>query len=310
MQRSSRVGWGLTVALATLGGAVIVGCGSSGSDSGTARGAGGSGGVAGDGAVGSAGEPSSVGPGTGGSAGGPTIGGGAGGQPHSTGGAGGDSSTQGGAAGSPNASCRTYASETIVTESTDAPVAVGTITSCTYDDSTFLLECAFVDPGADPRVLLYQYASTADFVAESRAMGLITAREATGLVGYPTRYTYDEQGRLSLQEVDRDADGIHTDQVVTYSEWDSEGRPTAGVMSMADGGCTGISVAVVYEDDPARTRTTTADFTDAQGCSASNTYITVETFDEHGNPVGYALAQEGNTWSFTSEITATAEICD
>jgi hypothetical protein len=81
-------------------------------------------------------------------------------------------------------------------------------------------------------------------------------------------------------------------------------------MSYQDGGCTGITVSIVFDDDPsARTRITAADFSEAQGCSASNTYTTVETFDEYGNLIGFALTQEGNTWSFASDVTATAEIC-
>lgn len=149
------------------------------------------------------------------------------------------------------------------------------------------------------------YASIADFVDEVRVVpplfkGLSGSATATGQAGTnatTTAYSYDPQGRLTGQ-VSKGPSGTVT---ITYTQWDSAGRPTRA-RDVSRGSAT---TRVISYDDAARTRTTRAT---PEGQTIA--VVTVETFDADGNPTRQTAAGAAGSGSNTIITThATERIC-
>ncbi len=172
----------------------------------------------------------------------------------------------------------------------------GTCTN-TYSDN--------ITPTVTKTSAITNYASLADFVDEVRVVpplfkGLSGSATATGPAGTnstTTAYTYDPQGRLTSQV----SKGPSSTVTITYTQWDSAGRPTRA-RDVSRGPAT---TRVISYDDAARTRTTRAT-PDGQTVAV----LTVETFDADGNPTRQTAAGAAGSGSNTIITThATERIC-
>jgi YD repeat-containing protein len=142
---------------------------------------------------------------------------------------------------------------------------------------------------------VHTYSSNADFVDEVRVIPVLTLTAGTtttssaacGSSVSTVTYSYDSQHRLTQVTSGTSA--------ITYTAWDSSGRPTAGSF-------TGTTITNVY-NDTLRTSTQSQ-------LSGGVTSVTTTTFDLNGNPqqvvntVASVLAL-----TTTSTTTATGQVC-
>ena len=214
--------------------------------------------------------------------------------------------------GSSGGACRNYA--TAYSYVTTAPGVVATTTArCSFDASARTLTCDFSQTSnlmtcsVDFR-WRDTYNSVADFVEEPRVLGrfLLTSRaqEHTptptscpgATVPGTTTYTYDNQRRL-VQSVAVNITGASSTTTYSYTEWDSQARPTAGTVSI--GGGPSFPVVVTYNEGD-RTVTISA------GGSAS---ISAITYDSDGNIVRFRGESSGFVTESVYDITSRTPVC-
>lgn len=154
------------------------------------------------------------------------------------------------------------------------------------------------------------YQSVSDFVDEGRALGrtlVRTVRNTTSSVGGPAcgptttsgtiTYNYDAQGRLI------------SDGNVTYTAWDSSGRPTTGTAPPVSGAtCSPLTVNISY-NDAARSMTVINEFT---SCVLGRQVATsVLTYDSDAIQLTSRTTVAGSNAATTQTLTtlATAQVC-
>lgn len=187
----------------------------------------------------------------------------------------------------PQPECRTYATAYTFSSSLGANYEY----SCSHAETSqgFELSCA-QGGGVDTRY----WASTADFVAESRLVGLQYSRRfARDLTGDGTEdfefsFEYDDMGRLERTSTDGEVS-------TTYDAWDDEGRATHGARA---GQCAGTMLTSSYDDDA---RTVRDD--DIGGPAGCETWIE-RTFDENMIITDVAYP-DGVTATYTTHATDT-----
>jgi YD repeat-containing protein len=220
---------------------------------------------------------------------------------------GGGGSGSNGSSGSPTApggtpsgpSCRTYpTSANVHTTNSASSVVFDALEAATFDSSSrkATVNTNFAN-GSPCSTLVTSYNSVADFVDEVRvippvslATGAVNTNSgACGAVTASTIYTYDSQRRVT--QISNSAGGV-----ITYTAWDSSGRPTTGTMS---GGGT---ISIVY-DDAARS------WTETQTQSNGTRSVGTLTFDANGAQIRNVVVQGNVTTTTTFSNTATATVC-
>jgi hypothetical protein len=222
------------------------------------------------------------------------------------GGSGGGGST--GSSGSPTApggtspsgpACRTYpTSANVHTTNSASGVVFDALEAATFDSSSrrATVNTNFAN-GAPCSTLVTSYNSVADFVDEVRVIppvalstGAVSTNSGScGSVTASTTYTYDSQRRVT--QISNSVGGV-----ITYTAWDSSGRPTTGTMS---GGGT---ISIVY-DNAARS------WTETQTQSNGTRSVGTLTFDANGAQIRNVVVQGNVTTTTTFTNTATATVC-
>jgi hypothetical protein len=206
--------------------------------------------------------------------------------------------------GSSSQSCRTYAAG--ITQVTTAGPFVSTLTSaCNYNTSTSQGTCNvqysdnFGGSGSATTVAFFN--SRNDFIDEVRVVppltrstsGNTTVTAAGGPFASGTvTNTYDSQNRLTRQV----ANYTIGSSTITYTAWDSAGRPT---LATQIGAGQNNTMNMVY-DDNARSLTTTT--TSASGVPQT---LCTMVYDANGNLL--TTTCQGSTAVAT--ITATQTVC-
>jgi hypothetical protein len=197
-------------------------------------------------------------------------------------------------------SCRTFATQ--LTQVTTSGAQQSTLSgTCFFNQATNVLSCTYASGGTTCYTQVQSYASAADYVDEIKVIPptrLLNQETTTNLApcGLPTKttlFTYDGQRRL-MRTVDQG-----TNATVTYTTWDSSGRPTAG----ANPGPPAATYTNAYSDAN-RTDTLTLAVTGGLTTTTTTTYNTdaiVTNVNAVLNP----------TTTVTSVITpiGTAKVC-
>jgi hypothetical protein len=224
-----------------------------------------------------------------------TCGGGGGGGSNSSSG----SPTAPGGASPGGPSCRTYpTSANVHTTSSASSVVFDALEAATFDPASrkATVNTNFAN-GAPCSTLVTSYNSVADFVDEVRVIppvafstGAVNTNSGScGSVTASTIYTYDSQRRLT--QISNSVGGV-----ITYTAWDSSGRPTTGTMS---GGGT---ISIVY-DNAARS------WTETQTQSNGTRSVGTLTFDANGAQIRNVVVQGNVTTTTTFTNTAIATVC-
>jgi len=183
-----------------------------------------------------------------------------------------------------------------------------------FDEETLTYE-GIMSTDMGDIVTVREYASLEDFVEEVGAMGRIRmTRETTtaDFVNTDATFEYDADRRLTSKATD-DLDPNGKDTTTTYTEWDSEGRPTVGALNVDGGGeCTDMPVTIDY-DEGARKRTETTDPAGGTGgdCGTADPVEGWKVYDEDGIVIEETLGvdTQGQAQVGTTTITETEEIC-
>jgi hypothetical protein len=220
---------------------------------------------------------------------------------------GGTGTGDGGDTGTVPPGCRRYLTAGTFT----SPMFSGDMTG-SFDDETFTYE-GTVSSDMGDIVTAREYASLEDFVEEVAAMGRFRmTRETTtaDFVNMDTTFEYDADKQLTSKATD-DLDPNGRDTTTTYTEWDSEGRPTVGALTVDGLDCTDMPVTIDY-DEGTRTRKETTDSAGGAGdCGTDDPVEGWKVYDEDGIVIEETLGvdNEGQPQIGTTTITATEEIC-
>jgi YD repeat-containing protein len=209
-------------------------------------------------------------------------------------------STGGANSGGSGPSCRTYPSaSTLSFQSTDG-VSRTSSSTCSWDANQRQLTCTITVGTGGPvcTTTVSTYNSLADFVDEIRVIPPVflrtsdvqTANSAppcgAGAIQNIT-YVYDAQRRVTQI--------LNGTATVTFTAWDSAGRPTTGTAANS------APVTIAY-DASARTQTQTT------GAGAAAVVVT-STFDADGTPVKVVSQEAGITSTTTTQVNSTARVC-
>jgi hypothetical protein len=183
-----------------------------------------------------------------------------------------------------------------------------------FDAGTLTYEGTLSSDEMGDMVTTVEYASLEDFVEEAAAVGRVRATTetlASDVVSMVTTFEYDADKRMISEFVDDENPNAH-DQDITFSEWDTEGRPTAGVLNIPTFDCTDIGVTIVYDDD-ARKMTRTVDPTAGTGadCGSRDPTDSWKVYDENGIVIEstMGLNDQGEPNVGTTTVEETDQIC-
>ncbi len=210
----------------------------------------------------------------------------------------------------PEPGCRNYGTDADVSSA-----AINGTSTAVFDQAALALTSTFSftmahDGSSGVQTTVDSYSSLADFVDESRTVGLqrLAKKVETGeLADATTTYSYDEDGQL----VSMSQESTQYSILRTYTEWDTAGRPTAGSFAMAGNECTDAPITIVY-DDAARKRTETVKWSAASGpaCGQNADRIESKTYDVNGNIVEMFMGEgDPATDSIAMTVNDTTEIC-
>ncbi|MGE5837563.1 MAG: hypothetical protein ACM4AI_24035 [Acidobacteriota bacterium] len=208
--------------------------------------------------------------------------------------------------------CRVFATEWSSTYSFAAPT-----TSSASFGTVDRVYTEYSPAGSSQAVRRVTYGSVADFVDEAAVFGRFLSRRtetcparencSSGLppsallaVEVPS---YDNQRRRTGLTAQLNGVILYTE---AYTQWDSQGRPTAGTRSMPQA-CT-LPLSATYDE---ATRTM------AMGPSGPGTgpfcfglaFALSQRFDANGNVVSETDAVGGTSTTVNNEIRATAQVC-
>lgn len=189
--------------------------------------------------------------------------------------------------------CRVY--PTSVVNTTVSPGSTVTLTYTGAHDAnthktTYNAKYSDKAGGTYSYTQVVTYPSTAAFVDEVRVIPPVTlsaTTAATGGVSYVLTHQYDAQGRLT-GSTNTTGD---TKITITYTAWDSAGRPTAGSNSVTG------PLTIAY-DDATRTATTK---------SSSGTQA--QSYDVNGNPSTLVQTYGSSVFETTTSVKSTARVC-
>jgi hypothetical protein len=192
------------------------------------------------------------------------------------------------------ASCRNYVTASTNVTTTTTGSSSTRILSCLFNSSNQLV-CTMTIDTCGTVSFTVNYASKADFVDEVSVIpprmlqqSQTTAANGCGITN--ATYTYDAQKRLQSYTMN----GL----TVSYSAWDSSGRPTVGLVT-GPGGPT--SETWTY-DDAARSAVLAQAVV---GAASTATY----TYDVNGNLASAIVVSGGSVAMSTTSIAATAQVC-
>jgi len=199
---------------------------------------------------------------------------------------------------SPSNACRTYPTAANVhTTTSGSSVVFDALEAAVFDSAakTATVRTNFAN-GAPCSTLVSNYNSVADFVDEVSVIPPIFRTTSTvntnsgscGATVVTQTFTYDGQRRLT--RITNSAGGV-----LTYTAWDSSGRPTTGT---SNGGGT---ISITY-NDPARA------WTEVQTTNGALTTSTA-TFNPDGSQASIVVVQGNVTTTTTFTNTATAQVC-
>jgi hypothetical protein len=155
----------------------------------------------------------------------------------------------------------------------------GTAT-CSFEKTGSRYVCTFTLGGATG-TQTHTYPSLARFVDEAKAVGRVTHASVERVEGGKTATvtnSFDAQGRLEKQVA------APQNEVSTYTEWDTQGRPIKGTLDAPAKSCAGIAKTLTY-DDAKRTLTETYDSTATQPPCPKGIAVYRFTYDADGNLV-------------------------
>jgi hypothetical protein len=195
-------------------------------------------------------------------------------------------------------SCRTYSAEEVRTLSGAASGAIDQ--TCHFDTTTQERVCTMRSRTSTSSFTLDlrdTYASATDFVDEIRVIPPIArierqTRRFTAGRGANADVTYEYDG---ARRQTRLSTSINNNlMVITYSGWDSLGRPTRALSSSR---ASTVSLTYAY-DDAARTMTITGP-----------AGVEVDTYDANGNMIHEVSTDGGGKVDFAIKIVKTEKVC-
>ena len=182
--------------------------------------------------------------------------------------------------------------------------------TCTFDRKALTITCTTQHKDSlgtkTTSVSVTTYESIADIVDEIavipprlRSMRVDGTTEGNrGTTKTTVVYSYDSQRRLTTEVATTEGSkGVAT---TTYTNWDAQGRPTAGKVSVSGGRSSTLNLSY---DDAKRLQTITSD--------AMGQRVTCEMgFDENGNTISHSCRGSGGLMSSaTTTIGKTEKIC-
>jgi len=205
--------------------------------------------------------------------------------------------------------CRQYATQSL--SQFDGDPEDTAQKSCVFEAGTNILTCELAGDAVFNATTITTYQSVRAFVLEGQTVGSIgwltrVNQEPSGTVNYTESLEFDDQGKATSLTTTR---GGETSPywTETYTAWDSEHRPTQGLMQFEGryGRCTNWEVSIEYQQPEGRV---TREVFGGSGDGCYDETVT-RTYDAQGHLLKEVTTSDGEDYVEAITITAHEEIC-